>query len=78
MYSFIYQMDEMLLIVLNVHFQYNLRETIPRKELKEKQWVAHIISYKMILIFWIRIVALSTENSMQSDQIRITEEKKNT
>lgn len=73
MYSFIYQMDEMLLIVLNERFQYNLREAIPRKELKEKPWGAHIISYKMILIFWIHIVALGTENSMQSDQMRISE-----
>lgn len=66
-------MDEMLLIVLNKCFQDNLREAIPRKELKEKPCVAHIMSYKMILMFWIRIVALGTENSMQSDQMRITE-----
>ena len=51
---------------------YNLREAIPRKELKEKPRVAQM-SYKMILIFWIRIVALGTEYSMQSDQMTITE-----
>ena len=35
--------------------------------------VEEIMSYKMILMFWIRIVALGTENSMQSDRMRITE-----